>query len=59
MAPMFALVSAPERKMPSGTSGSALRRSMATNPASATTTAANEPIVRADPHPACWAATTV
>ena len=51
MAPMFALVSAPERKMPNGTSGSALRRSMATNPASATTTAANEPIVLSRPPP--------
>ena len=56
---MFALVSAPERKMPSGTSGSRLRRSMATNAASGTATAANEPMVRADAHPACWAETTV
>ena len=58
-APMFARVSAPERKMPSGTSGSRLRRSMVTNAASSTATAANDPMVRAEAHPACWAETTV
>jgi len=41
------------------TSGSRLRCSMATNPASRTATTANDPMVRADAHPACWAETTV
>ena len=46
-------------KMPDGTSGSRLRRSMTVNIASSTATAANEPTVRAEPQPACCADTTV
>ena len=58
-APMLARRSAAEEKMPNGTSGSRLRRSMAANTQTSTATAANEPTVRADPQPACWADTTV
>lgn len=53
IAPMLARVSGPERKMPSGTSGSTLRRSITTKALRRTATAANEPTVRADPQPAC------
>ncbi len=52
-APMLARRSAAEEKMANGTSGSRLRRSMVTNTPSSTATAANEPMVRADPQPAC------
>ena len=45
--------------MPNGTSGSRLRRSMMANTPSSAATAANEPIVLAEPQPACWAETTV
>ena len=58
-APMLARRRAREAKMPNGTSGSRLRRSIATNTPSSTATAANEPMVLAEPQPACWAETTV
>ena len=53
IAPMFARVSGPERKMPSGTSGSLLRRSIITKVMRRAATIPNEPTVRADPQPAC------
>ena len=58
-APMFARRRGREAKMPNGTSGSRLRRSIAANTPNRTATAANEPMVRAEPQPACWADTTV
>src|ERR1700683_1732496 len=58
-APMFARRSPAEAKMPNGTSGSRLRRSIATNTPDSAATAADEPTVLADPQPACWADTTV
>ena len=56
---MLARSRAREAKMPNGTSGSRLRRSIAANTPNSTATAANEPMVLAEPQPACWAETTV
>ena len=58
-APMFARVSAPSRNRLSRTSGSALRSSIQTKAAISATTAANDPMVRAEPQPAPCADTTV
>ena len=56
---MLARSNGREAKMPNGTSGSRLRRSIVTNTANRTATATNDPMVLGEPQPACWAETTV
>jgi hypothetical protein len=59
IAPRFACTRLGERRIPSRTSGAAVRRSIAANDASSAPTAAREPIVRSDAQPASGASTTV
>jgi len=59
IAPMFARTRELERRIPRRTSGTATRRSIATNEARMAATPANEPSVRAVAHPTSGASTTV
>ena len=59
IAPTLARTSEAERRIPSRTSGRAVRRSMATNAVIRAATAAREPIVRTEAQPASGASTTV
>ena len=58
MAPRLARASAAERKMPSRTRGSRLRRSMRTNAPSSAAAPANDSSVRTDAQPSCGAPVT-
>ena len=57
-APRFARISVGERRMPSRTSGCAIRDSISTNAASSAAAPTKESSVCAEPQPACGASTT-